>query len=85
MTLSDVAILDKEKRKKYNIVPETFQFDYCRGKDNEKAWSYNQNSRLNAWEVSSIIVWGFSHEHGNHIGYIVNNDIIFWTVPHVAI
>ena len=76
MTWSDFAIFDKKKM--YHIVPERFQFGYCRSNDPEKAGSYNQNSYFNEWEVSS-------HKHGNHMGYIINNDVIFWTVPNVAI
>ena len=82
MTWLDIALFDKVKEN--DFVPERFQFAYCRSNDPEKAWSYNQNSHLNAWEVSSNFQWGFSHKHGNQMGYIVNNDVIFWSVAHVA-
>ena len=39
MTWSDVAIFWQSKI--YHIVPERFQFGYCRSNDPEKAWSYN--------------------------------------------
>ena len=44
--------------------------------DNENAWSSNQIRRLNTWEVSSLFQLGFSHKNGNHMGYIINNDIM---------
>ena len=83
MTRSDVAIFDKEK--KYHIVPERFWFCNRRSNDHENAWSSNQNRRLNILEVPSTFQWGFSHKNENHMGYIIDNDVIFWTDPHVAI
>ena len=51
----------------YHIIPERFQFGYCRCNDPEKAWSYTQNSYLNSWQVSSNFHSGFSRKHGTHM------------------
>ena len=38
-------------------------------------------SYLKAWEVSSNFQRGFCRKHGHHMGYIINNDVIFWDCP----
>ena len=82
MTLSDVAIFDKETST--TSFPNASSLVTAEAMILKKTCSYKQNCRLNVWEVSSNFLWGFSHKHGNHMGYIINNDVIFWTILHVA-